>query len=185
MAFGVRVQRQRLRFMAAHMATWAGGCEPLHGQNYELTVEVEGDLTDDAWVIDLSLLKRIARERCEELDHKFLLQRSSRVLGIEETADAWQLRVAGTRRYVLPKGDVVALPIDNTTAERLAEWFHGAIAAGLRHAGAGNIRRLRVEVEEAPGQAGWYAAALDASDAGADVHHGAASVQLTDPGRPI
>ena len=143
------------------MATWAGGCEPLHGHNYALTVEVEGDLVDDAWVIDFSVLKRIARELCEQIDHRFLLQRMSDVLRIEETEDAWQLSAAETRRYLFPKSDVAVLPIDNTTAERLAEWFHREIAAELRRAGAGNIRHLRVEVEEAPGQAGWYAAALD------------------------
>jgi 6-pyruvoyltetrahydropterin/6-carboxytetrahydropterin synthase len=140
------------------MATFAGQCEPLHGHNYLLSVEVEGDLTEDAWVIDFSLIKRIARERCEAIDHKFLLQRDSRVLAIAETADAWQISFGERQRYVFPKSDVAVLPIDNSTAERLAVWFHGEIAAALTDAGATNIRRLRVEVEEAPGQSGWYAA---------------------------
>ena len=157
MSHGVRVERNRLRFMSAHMATWAGQCEPLHGHNYQLTVEVEGDVTADSWVVDFSLLKRVVRERCESLDHKFLLQRDSRVLAISEAAAAWEVG-AGERRYVFPKSDVAVLPIDNTTAERLAEWLHGEVAAALRAHGATNIRHLRVEVEEAPGQAGWYAA---------------------------
>lgn len=159
MTHGVRVERVRLRFMCAHMATWAGQCEPLHGHNYQLGVEVEGDLTEDSWVVDFSLLKRVARERCEAIDHTFLLQLRSRVLAISETADAWEI-AAGERRYSFPKSDVTPLPLDNTTAERLAEWFHGEIAAALRRAGSVNIRHLHVEVEEAPGQAGWFAAAL-------------------------
>ena len=164
MTYGVRVERQRLRFMAAHMATWAGRCEPLHGHNYQLTVEVEGDLTADSWVIDFSLLKRVARAVCEELDHHFLLQRESAVLRVAEHADGWEIVAPGDRRYVLPKEDVLALPIDNTTAERLAEWFHGRIAAALGAEGAGNVRRLRVEVEEAPGQSGWFGADLPRSE---------------------
>ena len=59
----VRVERNRLRFAAAHMATFAGDCEPLHGHNYDLFVEVEGELTDESWVIDFSLIKQLARER--------------------------------------------------------------------------------------------------------------------------
>jgi 6-pyruvoyltetrahydropterin/6-carboxytetrahydropterin synthase len=57
---------------------------------------------------------------------------------------------------VMPKGDVVALPIDNSTAERLAEWFAGKIADELHALGATNVQRVTVGVEEAPGQAGWF-----------------------------
>jgi len=160
MTYGVRVERQRLRFMSAHMATWEGACEPLHGHNYQLGVEVEGDLTADSWVIDFSTLKRIARERCEAIDHKFLLQRDSRVLRAGQTDQQWQITTPAGRCYTFPAADVAVLPLDNTTAERLAEWFHAEIAAALRSVGATTIRHLRVEVEEAPGQTGWYAAAL-------------------------
>ena len=152
------MERNRLRFSSAHMATFAGACEPLHGHNYQLTVDVEGDLTADAWVVDFGLLKRIARERCEAIDHKFLLQRASRALAIVEAADHWQVTFGERQRYIFPKSDVAVLPIDNSTAERLAGWFHAEISAALRVQGCGNIARLRIEVEEAPGQAGWYAA---------------------------
>jgi 6-pyruvoyltetrahydropterin/6-carboxytetrahydropterin synthase len=164
MSYGVRVDRNRLRFMAAHMATWSGGCEPLHGHNYQVTAEVEGNLTEDSWVIDFSVLKRAVRELCEAIDHKFLLQRESRVLQIAEQADGWEIRIPDGRRYQLPASDVVPLPIENTTAERLAEWFHAGIAAALLKGGAANIARLRVEVEEAPGQSGWYSAPIEQAD---------------------
>jgi 6-pyruvoyltetrahydropterin/6-carboxytetrahydropterin synthase len=158
MTHTVRVERNRLRFMSAHMATWEGACEPLHGHNYQLTVEVAGGLTADSWVIDFSLLKRIARERCEEIDHTFLLQRNSRVLAIEELDDTWQITTPDHRRFQLPKSDVSVLPIDNTTVERLAEWFHAEIAAALQTEGMTNVGMLRIEVEEAPGQSGSYTA---------------------------
>jgi 6-pyruvoyltetrahydropterin/6-carboxytetrahydropterin synthase len=160
MSYGVRVARNRLRFSSAHMATFAGGCEPLHGHNYVVTVEVEGELAADSWVIDFGLLKRIARERCEAIDHKFLLQRRSTALLITEAETHWQITFGEHLRYIFPTRDVAVLPIDNSTAERLAEWFHAEIAAALREHGAQNIRHLRVEVEEAPGQTGWYEAPL-------------------------
>ena len=143
------------------MATWVNACEPLHGHNYQLTVDVEGDLTDDAWVVDFSVLKRIARERCESIDHTFLLQRDSRILTIAEDGDSWWITAPGDRHYRFPRTDVSLLPIDNTTAERLAQWFHTGIAAALRERGAGNIAVLRVEVEEAPGQSGRYSAPIE------------------------
>ena len=42
MEYRVRVERGQLKFAAAHMATFAGQCEPLHGHNYAVTIEVAG-----------------------------------------------------------------------------------------------------------------------------------------------
>jgi 6-pyruvoyltetrahydropterin/6-carboxytetrahydropterin synthase len=154
MEYRVRVERVRLKFSAAHMATFGGEMEPLHGHNYAVSIEVAGALTDDAWVVDFGLLKRLGRAVCDELDHKFLLQRESRVVEIDEGDTNWKLRFAG-RGFVFPKSDVLALPIDNTTAERLAEYIAERMTAGLREAGAANITSITVGVEEAPGQAGF------------------------------
>jgi 6-pyruvoyltetrahydropterin/6-carboxytetrahydropterin synthase len=50
---------------------------------------------------------------------------------------------------------VASLPIDNTTAERLAEYLGGKLLETLRGEGADHLTRLRIGVEEMPGQAGW------------------------------
>ncbi len=151
----VTVERNRLRFAAAHMATFGGGCEPLHGHNYDVFVEVEGDLTEDSWVWDFGDLKRATKAIVDELDHKFLLQRESRVLEIEEQEGAWVFAFQG-RRYVFPATDVAVLPIDNSTAERLSEWVAERLVAYLKGQGAESLRRLTIGIEEMPGQAGWY-----------------------------
>ncbi|OAI43770.1 hypothetical protein AYO38_02545 [bacterium SCGC AG-212-C10] len=151
----VSVERNRLRFAAAHMATFAGTCEPLHGHNYDIIVELEGELTDDSWVWDFGDLKRTVKAIADELDHKFLLQRDSRMLEIEERPFAWAVRFE-EREYVFPKSDVAVLPIDNTTSERIAEWMAGELLATLTARGAVNVRSLTVGIEEMPGQTGWY-----------------------------
>ena len=61
----------------------------------------------------------------------------------------------GDRGFVFPKSDVLALPIDNTTAERIAEYFIGRLQTALAERGATNITSITVGVEEAPGQSGW------------------------------
>lgn len=153
--FRVTIDGSRLRFAAAHMATFGGRCEPLHGHNYAVSVEVEGELTADGWVWDFGDLRGIASGIIEELDHRFLLQQESALLGATVRGDSYEL-CAGERSYVLPRSDVVSLPVDNTTAERLAEWIAGRLHTALRAKGATNIRRLAVGVEEMPGQSGWY-----------------------------
>jgi 6-pyruvoyltetrahydropterin/6-carboxytetrahydropterin synthase len=154
MEYRVRVERNKLKFAAAHFATFEGQCEPLHGHNYAVTIEVAGTLTDDSWVCDFGLLKTLGKAICDELDHKFLLQRDSRVLEIDEGMSKYKIRFL-ERGFVLPKSDVVALPIDNTTAERLAEYFAGRLRDDLAARGAKNLTSITVGVEEAPGQGAW------------------------------
>ncbi len=161
----VTVEGVRLRFAAAHMATLGDELEPLHGHNYIVRCRVEGALTSDHWVIDFSMLKRLAREACERLDHRFLLQRDSNLLDIEERADAWIVRF-GDSEYRFPAADVAVLPIKNSTAELIAQWLCEVVIAGLAAEGADNLARIAVEVEEMPGQSGSYERDLGAGEPG-------------------
>ena len=160
----VTVEHNRLRFAAGHFATFADELEPIHGHNYGVTVEVDGPLTDESWVVDFSLLKRLTRKVCETLDHKFLLQMESRVLTIRDEDTHYAVQYKQEPSYRLPKGDVAALPIDNTTAERLAEYIAGQLQASLAREAPAGLLRLRVGVEEMPGQAGWYDAPFSSAD---------------------
>jgi 6-pyruvoyltetrahydropterin/6-carboxytetrahydropterin synthase len=156
----VRVERNRLRFAAAHMATFRGECEPLHGHNYDVAVTLRGSLTEDSWVWDFGDLKRITRAVAEQLDHRFILQRDSRVLTIEETATHWRVSFQDRPAYLFPKADVAALPVDNSTAERISEWMAGEICAQLLAKGATSVAEVEVEVEEMPGQSASFSCTL-------------------------
>ncbi len=159
MTHRITLEHNTLRFSAAHFTTFGGRCEPLHGHNYDVTVHIDGDLTPDSWVFDFVEAKRIIGSVCEELDHRFLLPLHNGALSVTQTDAEYEIR-AGGRRYVIPVADVAALPIDNSTAERLAEWLAGRVAAEFAARGASNLQSITVGVEEAPGQAGWYPLAL-------------------------
>ncbi len=158
-SFRIVLDHQTLRFAAAHFTTFAGQCEPLHGHNYALSVEIEGELTADSWVLDFSQARALVREICSRLDHKFLLPLENAALEIAASDAEFEIRF-GDRRYVIPRSDVAELPIDNSTAERLAEYIAGQILDSLRKRGAHNVTSIAVGVEEAPGQTGWFRAAL-------------------------
>lgn len=155
----VSVERLRLKFAAAHMATLGDDLEPLHGHNYLVRCRVDGTLTSDRWVIDFAALKTYVREVCDFLDHHFLLQERSPLLDIARDGDGWTVGFRG-RTYRFPAADVRALPIENTTAELLAEYIADRVAERLAAGGHGNITRLAVEVEEMPGQSAGYARGL-------------------------
>ena len=163
MTYRITLEQNTLRFAAAHFATFGGDCEPLHGHNYGVTLELSGPLTLESWVLDFSEAKRIARAICKEVDHKFILQTESKALAVERSETVYEI-VFRDRRYVMPVGDVAPLPIDNSTAERLAEWFAGRVTTELAGRGITNIQRVSVGIEEAPGQAGWYSIDLPEPD---------------------
>jgi len=148
--FKVRVEG--LQFDAAHFETFGDKCEPLHGHSYHVAAEVEGELNPDSLVVDFTRLKSIIRELCKQLDHRFLLQHESHRLEIESVDASWKIRTQAGLGYVFPSQDVVALPIDNSSAERLSEWFAARVWSALEGKGARNLRSVTVDVYEGPGQ---------------------------------
>ena len=159
MAHRITLERNTLRFAAAHFTASAAECEPLHGHNYDVFVEFEGDLTPDSWVIDFGEAKALVRGICQSLDHRFLAPALSGTISLQRSGGELTI-TAGDKRYVMPEEDVAFLDIDNTTAERLAEWIALRIATGIGEDGPRNIHRITVGVEEMPGQAGWFTHSL-------------------------
>ena len=157
----VSVSGIRLRFAASHMATLGSVLEPLHGHNYVVSCRVEGNLTDDNWVIDFSVLKELLRSQCDLLDHKFLLQMNSDQLSIifNEELSFYSIR-HGDRTYQIPAADIVALPIENSTAELIAEHIAEAVIIQISASNIRNLRKITLEVEEMPGQSGIYSRVL-------------------------
>ena len=58
------------------------------------------------------------------------------------------------RRWVFPREDCVILPVNNTTAEQLAEWMGGQLLDSLKAQGITNIEKLIMGVDENEGQWG-------------------------------
>lgn len=164
MAWKVLIERGNLGFSAAHFITFAGEVEPLHGHNYGVRVEATGELTPDSYVLDFGVLKRITRALCKEWDHRFLLPLANPFLRVTEHPDAWEFVYTGAAqpsgeplRYVLPRWSVVPLPIDNATAERLAELLARRIAARLGDEGyLDTIAQITVGMEETEMQTAFY-----------------------------
>lgn len=62
------------RFAAAHqLRALTGGCENLHGHNWNVEVSVVGDrLGEDGLLVDFRVIKNHTKAIIDELDHKFL-----------------------------------------------------------------------------------------------------------------
>ncbi len=168
MSWKILIERGNLGFAAAHFITFEGECEPLHGHNYGVRVEAVGPLTADSYVLDFVILKDIVRSLCKPWDHRFLLPQQNPHLRVSARGDAWEIEYTddvsaipnapdARIRYLMPKWTVVPLPVDNVTAERLAELLALRIARELRRRGAGQtLERLMVGIEETEMQTAFY-----------------------------
>jgi 6-pyruvoyltetrahydropterin/6-carboxytetrahydropterin synthase len=149
--FTVRVARDHLVFCCGHFISYAGHqCERLHGHNYRAAVEVEGPLTADWYVFDFTALRARAKEITDELDHHMLLAAANPVITLEESTASVRVRYKD-REWLFPCGDCVVLPIENTTAELIARYIAGRLAAALRERHGFVPEVMRVEVEESVG----------------------------------
>ncbi len=151
----VRVEGGNLKFSSAHFITFGGKCERLHGHNYGVLVELEGELGEDKLVFDFTVLKRLTREICQRLNHRFLLPLHNPHLELTSSPDSWEVRFQ-EKRYLFPRSDVVELPIDNSSAERLAEYICSELCTALVEYDTSRLHTITVGVEEAPTQMAYY-----------------------------
>ena len=156
-SFRISVSKDYLTFAAAHFITFRGhACESLHGHNYRVAIVIEGTIDPEChFVVDFAILKRIVRARVDLLDHRVLLPASNPKLAFRQANDMTYVEYLGTQTYQFPTRDCAMLPIPNTTAEMLAEWFAIQVRDELAAAG-GRIALLEIEVEESAGQSATY-----------------------------
>lgn len=152
----VRVGGSEISFSAIHLVTFEdGSAENLHGHSFRVTAEVEAPLGRNGLVLDFVRLKRLLGEIAAELDHRVILPTRSPTLAVEVEAEEVQTRFRD-RRWVFPRNACALLPIENATVELLAGWIATRLleAIGRWKGGppAPAVARLRVEVEESPGQ---------------------------------
>ncbi len=150
--FKVTIGKDNLVFCSGHFISYHGHqCERLHGHNYRASIEVEGPLTEDYYVVDFIALRAHAKVITDELDHHMLLATRNPVIAVEESETQVRVRYR-EREWLFPRGDCVLLPIENTTAELLARYIAERLFEALRDSVGFVPEVLRVEVEENVGQ---------------------------------
>jgi 6-pyruvoyltetrahydropterin/6-carboxytetrahydropterin synthase len=147
----VRVSNDSLVFSAAHFITFAGGvCEELHGHDFRVAVEVGGPLDENQYVVDFVALQAAIEKIVSELDHRLLLPTEHPRIRV--TVDGGEVEARfEDRRWVLPRGDCVLLPIANTTSELLARQIGIRLRGELRAEVQIEPEIVRVEVSESSG----------------------------------
>ena len=155
--FSIEVAKDDFNFASAHFLIFASGeREALHGHNYQVSVVMEGELDSAGIVLNFITFKPLVKKVCDDLDHRTLVQTRSPVIQVRENGKEVEI-LYKKQRLLLPRSDVILLPLANTSAELLAEYVANQIRRKVRRQfPAANIKRLEVAVEEVRGQKGIF-----------------------------
>ena len=155
--FSIEVAKDYFNFASAHFLIFANGRrEPLHGHNYQVSVGMEGELDQAGVVMDFITFKPLVKRVCDGLDHRTLIQSKSDAIKIHRRPKDVEI-IYRKQRFLLPRGDVILLPLKNTSTELLAEYVAKQIQRRVRQEfPRARVRYMEVAVEEARGQRGIF-----------------------------
>ncbi len=154
-SFKVHVTKDYLKFSAAHFIAYPGFREALHGHNYRVSVEVEGRLGHNGYVVDFGVVKKVARRVCERLNEKTLVPVRSDCVRVSEDGAQVVMRYEDAE-FRIPRSDAALLPIAHSSAEELARYLVGELRRELEVEHVNHIAAIQVGVEETTGQAAYY-----------------------------
>jgi 6-pyruvoyltetrahydropterin/6-carboxytetrahydropterin synthase len=158
--YRVVVQKEYLKFSAAHFIAYKGFREPLHGHNYQVSVALAGTVGADGYVLDFGIVKATTKAVCEELDERVLVPAESDCLTITREGPSVVLVYEDGARFAFPATDCVLLPIAHASAEELAGYVLARLREQLGEHAMRGLTEIEVGVSEAPGQAAYCRARL-------------------------
>jgi 6-pyruvoyltetrahydropterin/6-carboxytetrahydropterin synthase len=121
-----------------------------------VAVALEGELDRAGVVLDFIAFKPLVKSVCDDLDHRTMIQSQCPELKVRKKDDAIEIYYR-KQKILLPKRDVILLPLANTSTELLAEYIAKQIQRRVRRQfPATSIRYMEVAVEEARGQRGIF-----------------------------
>lgn len=154
-SWSISVEKDYLKFSAAHFLIFPDGtAERLHGHNYKVYVDVHTELDEHGLVVNFKEIKPLVRQLCDELDEHLLIPGQHPVLTAELRGEHYEIRYRD-RLYLVPRDEVIVLPIGNSSAENLAAWFGRTLRERMRGTWPDLVvEMLSLGVEETPGQRG-------------------------------
>lgn len=104
-----------------------GKCSRPHGHNYEVTVKITGELTDEGWIVD----KGVVTDVIEEWDHRFVLEAGDPLVeAFRDAGDEDGLVVIDHP----PTAEVLSVLLEERLLEELPDTV-GSVSATVRETG--------------------------------------------------
>lgn len=115
----VAIDKVSAHFSAAHTLKTSQYEEGLHGHNYQVEIEIGGEMDTDDLVVDFVYLEDLLHQILSEWDHYVLLPLKNEYMTLTETDTNVEIKY-GNRFYSIPKKEIKRLNCVNVTAEALS-----------------------------------------------------------------
>lgn len=130
-----------------------GSKERLHGHNYYVALTIELDSIAFESMIDFGPVKEALAQLCSDWKERTLLATQNPYFEILSDTETEIEFLLCKQRYVLPRGDVLLLPIDNLAVEPLSQLACDLLLQTMEaHLTPSVVRAIEVSIEENPGQ---------------------------------
>lgn len=140
--------QNRINFSAAHFIPTIEKCSRLHGHDYSVDLEIEGE-PKEGILIDYGVVKKSLRKIADSLDHKVLLPENSPLARV--VCDHKECIVQySMKEFRFPVGDVYMLERNLTSSEMIADFIAARMVEELKP--YKNLKRVQVCIYEGPGQ---------------------------------
>ncbi|MBA3395610.1 MAG: 6-carboxytetrahydropterin synthase [Deltaproteobacteria bacterium] len=149
----ISIARDQYKFSVAHMTVFPDGTkERLHGHNYTVALAIEVSQIELASMIPFAAIKDAIGVLCVEWKERVLVATKNPFFVLVRD-DARELEFTlCDERYVLPRQDVLLLPIDNISVEALASHVATILLERIKVLDAPHVKSLEITIEEYPGQ---------------------------------
>ncbi len=150
----IEIAKSYLHFSAAHFTIFsATNRERLHGHNWQIAVEITGEVGDDGLCFDYAIYKKILKELCQQYDEYVLIAEQSPHLEISQDDDFYLIKHNGITQPLL-KSDTLILPVKNITIECLSAYFLDLLVSDQQRIEACRIHAIEMRVSSGPNQWG-------------------------------
>jgi len=142
----MRIQVSGVGVSCAHFIEINGSFETLHGHNIIFSAEAEGT-GEGGIVMDFRELEDHLECIASKIDHRLLIPEKNPGIEISSQDGYTEIR-AGPKRYLVPSGDLVLLPLINSTAEEIGRWVFSELSKKLPE----EVNLRSVSVQEVEGK---------------------------------
>jgi len=147
-----------LTFSSAHLIPGHSKCSRMHGHQYGIKVKIHGNEVK-GMIVDFHYLKDILRNFREMIDHRLILPipGKSDFIHVEVKEETAYVSF-DNKKYSLPVGDCIFLPIQVPTAENLSAYLAEVLAKEMKK--FENINKVEACIDEGAGQGVWHSLEL-------------------------
>ena len=149
--YRLKINREDFNFSAAHIFINNNKIERLHGHNYHITVEVEGNLNNDFYLIDFRKIKKIIKDICKSLNHRTLIPKLNPMIKISHSEEYVRLEI--NKKFMqLFSEDVYFFPLPNVSTELISLFFFNKVSKALKKINGNRVEIIKIEITESFGQ---------------------------------